>query len=228
MKWKAAIGLGVAGNFTGHLEQAGEASDFKDLAIVDPRAPKGVFPFYIPGDGSHFLHHYPISSTKIRLGLANENHQIEPEVSLLCDLRYENRCVVDITPREAMAHNDCSIRNNELHPYGIDSAVSSYSYMYDELIAWLIDRLNHQIDEGPLEDISQWLNDAGHPSQALISIGATRHTDFGETTFLDPGDWSVVAVYDGHQWDEDAIREIARSRDASERPGLSLLSQEVV
>lgn len=289
MKWKAAIGLGVAGNFAGHLEQAGEASDFKDLAIEDPRAPKGVFPFYVPGhgvvpghgadpengDGSHFLHQYPISSDRIRLGSANEKHQIEPEVSLLCELRYEDRCVVDIIPREAMAHNDCSIRregakkisekknwgeaskgtaeqsipidqfstggildefriasylirNDELHSYGVGSAVSSYSYMYGELIDWLIDRLNHQTDEGPLEDISQWLNVAGHPTEALISIGATRYTDYGETTFLESGDRSIVVVYDQRQYDEDAIRQIARSGDATERPGLSLLSQKVV
>jgi len=285
-KWKAAIGLGIAGNFAGHLEQAGEASDFKDLAIEDPRAPKGVFPFYVPRGttsgrgaapdaGSHFLHQYPISSDQIRLGSASEKHQIEPEVSLLCELRYEDLCIVDIVPREAMAHNDCSIRrdgakkisekknwgeaskgtaehsvpidqfsaggildqfriasylirNHELHAYGVDSAVSSYSYMYGELIEWLIDRLNNQIDEGPLEDISQWLNVAGHPTEALISIGATRYTDYGETTFLEPGDRSIVVVYDQRQYDEDAIGQIARAGDASERPGLSLLSQKVV
>jgi hypothetical protein len=280
-KWKAAIGLGVAGNFAGHLEQAGEASDFKGLAIEDPRAPKGVFPFYIPGHSaipdqrSHFLHQYPISSDEIQLGSASEKHQIEPEVALLCELRYEDRCVVDIMPREAMAHNDCSIRregakkisekknwgeaskgtakqsipidrftaggildhfriasylirNDELHSYGIDSAVSSYSYMYAELIDWLIDRLNHQTDEGPLEDISQWLNIAGYPSEALISIGATRYSEYGATTFLEPGDRSIVAVYDTHQYDEEPIHQIARSDDASERSGLSLLSQKVV
>jgi hypothetical protein len=289
MRWKAAIGLGVAGNFAGHLEQAGEASDFKDLAIEDPRAPKGVFPFYVPGSGivpdndtapsngagSHFLQQYPISSDRIRLGCVSENHQVEPEVSLLCELRYEDGCVVDILPREAMAHNDCSIRregakkisekknwgeaskgtaeqsipidqfsaggildhfrltsylirNGELHAYGADSAVSSYSYMYGELIEWLIDRLNDQTDEGPLEDIAQWLNVAGHPTEALISIGATRYTHYGETTFLEPGDRSTVALYDQRQFDEETIRQIARSGDASERSGLSLLSQKVV
>ncbi len=41
-RWKTWIGLGVAGNFAGHLERAGEADDFKDLAITDARASKGV------------------------------------------------------------------------------------------------------------------------------------------------------------------------------------------
>ena len=40
--------FGVAGNFTGHLEQAGEAADFVSVAAAE-NAPKAVFPTYIPG-----------------------------------------------------------------------------------------------------------------------------------------------------------------------------------
>jgi len=58
-----AIGLGVAGNFTGHLEQAGEASDFTHVATAEG-VPKGVFPFYVPPtkpvDAQHFLHTFPL------------------------------------------------------------------------------------------------------------------------------------------------------------------------
>ncbi|MFA7258063.1 MAG: DUF5718 family protein, partial [Aeromonas bestiarum] len=42
------IGLGVAGNFAGHLEQAGEASDFVAVVVRDTSAPKALFPFYVP------------------------------------------------------------------------------------------------------------------------------------------------------------------------------------
>ena len=38
--------FGVAGNFTGHLEQAGEAADFINLKVQDKSAPKGVFPTF--------------------------------------------------------------------------------------------------------------------------------------------------------------------------------------
>ena len=72
------IGLGVAGNFAGHLEQAGEASDFVDVVVEDAAAPKGIFPFYVPGSGPHFLHTNPVSSSEIRLGSDDEKHQIEP------------------------------------------------------------------------------------------------------------------------------------------------------
>jgi hypothetical protein len=273
--WEDVIGLGVAGNFTGHLEQAGEANDFKDLVIADANAPKGVFPFYVPGTGTHFLHRCPISSERIRLGSDDEKHQIEPEVALLCDLTYEGDRVVAITPREARAHNDCSIRregakkisekknwgpeskgtsdqailidrfeaggvlddyriasyllrDGELFEYGVDSPVSSYSYMYERLVTWLIDKLNHQVDEGPLEDIHSWLSTAGRPARALISVGATRYTDFGETNFLVRGDRCIVAVYDTNRFDEDVVRRLARDESTAPRDGLSLLRQQVV
>ena len=274
-RFQDVIGLGVAGNFTGHLEQAGEASDFKDLVIEDPNAPKGVFPFYVPGDGDHFLHTYPISADRIRLGSDSENHQVEPEMALLCDLEWEGERVSAVVPRRAMAHNDCSIRregakkisekknwgaatkgtaetsieidrfaaggildgyriasflvrDGEVHDYGVDSSASSYSYMYEKLLAWLVVKLNEQIDEGPLENISEWLAVAGRPAQALISIGATRYTDYGETTFLERGDEIVVAAYDGGRFDAEAIRAIASGTTAAPSDGLSLLRQAVV
>ena len=40
--------FGVAGNFTGHLEQAGEAKDFTNIKTKEENAPKAIFPTYIP------------------------------------------------------------------------------------------------------------------------------------------------------------------------------------
>ena len=40
--------FGVAGNFTGHLEQAGEASDFANVKTAETNAPKAIFPTYMP------------------------------------------------------------------------------------------------------------------------------------------------------------------------------------
>ena len=42
------FGFGVAGNFAGHLEQAGEAVDFTNVESAG-NAPKGIFPWYVPG-----------------------------------------------------------------------------------------------------------------------------------------------------------------------------------
>ena len=66
--WNQVIGLGVAGNFAGHLEQAGESADFVDVVVADQNAPKGIFPFYLPGGsaeglGAAALYQMPISPT---------------------------------------------------------------------------------------------------------------------------------------------------------------------
>lgn len=46
MDFKNAIGFGVAGNFAGHLEQAGEAADFLSVETKEAIQPKAIFPFF--------------------------------------------------------------------------------------------------------------------------------------------------------------------------------------
>lgn len=256
------IGLGVAGNFAGHLEQAGEASDFVAVVVRDTTAPKALFPFFVPGHPGQ-LGVFPLSDKAIFLPEAavsgDEKVQIEPEIALWCELEYAGKQVVAIHPRAFGAYNDCSIRrpnakkisekknwgeeskglaanllplsgftaggelddyriacylerDGELHAYGVDSAAIDYSYFHGKLLDWAIDKFNHQQDEGPAEHIQGLLAQAGHPPHALISIGATRYTPFGETHFLKPGDTSCVVVYPGSRYSEAEIREAIRSR----------------
>ncbi|MEE1952515.1 DUF5718 family protein [Aeromonas sp. 75A] len=256
------IGLGVAGNFAGHLEQAGEASDFVAVVVRDTTAPKALFPFFVPGHLGQ-LGVFPLSDKAIFLPEAavsgDEKVQIEPEVALWCELEYADKQVVAIHPRAFGAYNDCSIRrpnakkisekknwgeeskglaakllplsgfaagcelddyriacylerDGELYAYGVDSAAIDYSYFHGKLLDWAIDKFNHQQDEGPAEHIQGLLAQAGHPPHALISIGATRYTPFGETHFLKPGDTSCVVVYPGSRYSEADIREAIRSR----------------
>ncbi|MEM1356079.1 MAG: DUF5718 family protein [Planctomycetota bacterium] len=255
-----AIGFGVAGNFAGHLEQAGEASDFIGVT-AQAGAPKGVFPFYVPPvqptDPNHFLHTFPLSTDTIEhpgtIDGQPANLQSEPELALLCELAYDaDHFVTAINPTHFAAYNDCSTRrpnvtkisqkknwgpntkglasgqwlpldkfesggcldrfrlacyltrDGQLHTYGEDSPVAGpdgYGYMYTQLLDWLTDRLNHQKDAGPLEDLPNWLSIADHPSHAVIAIGATRYTPLGETTYLQPGDESIVIAYDQTQHD---------------------------
>ncbi|MGL4924606.1 DUF5718 family protein [Aeromonas sp. 30P] len=257
------IGLGVAGNFAGHLEQAGEASDFVAVVVRDTTAPKALFPFFVPGHPGQ-LGVFPLSDKAIFLPEAavsgDEKAQIEPEVALWCELEYAGKQVVAIHPRAFGAYNDCSIRrpnakkisekknwgeeskglaanllplsgfaagcelddyriacylerDGELYAYGVDSAAIDYSYFHGKLLDWAIDKFNHQQDEGPAEHIQGLLAQAGHPPHALISIGATRYTPFGETHFLKPGDISCVVVYPGSRYSEADIREAIRSRN---------------
>ena len=107
-KW---FGFGVAGNFAGHLEQAGEAADFVSV-VSEGTAPKGIFPWYAPGSDT-FLGEYPLSSDQILLPPEVDgplNLQIEPEVGLACQVRWQGDTVVSLQPCALGAFNDCSIR----------------------------------------------------------------------------------------------------------------------
>ena len=108
-KYKSYLGLGIAGNFALHLEQAGELEDFKDVITEDPNGPKGMFPFYIPGSDNQ-LGVFPLSDDTIILPEGDVNVQAEPEVGLVCDITYADGKVTAITPKQFGAYNDCSIR----------------------------------------------------------------------------------------------------------------------
>ncbi len=105
------FGFGVAGNFAGHLEQAGEADDFVNVAS-EGTAPKGIFPWYAPGYDS-FLGEFPLSSERILLPAESDgplNLQIEPEVGLACRVKWNGDTVASLEPFALGAFNDCSIR----------------------------------------------------------------------------------------------------------------------
>lgn len=106
------LGIGIAGNFAGHLSQAGEDKDFIG---TDDNAPKGVFPFYIPQGSGGPLGRYCINNQSIILPKdPSLNVQAEPELGLECDLIYdENKKVSDIIPKFFMAFNDASVRNDK-------------------------------------------------------------------------------------------------------------------
>lgn len=268
-------GIGVAGNFAGHLEQAGEAGDFAGVSAA-AGAPKGIFPFYVPGHGS-FLSAFPLSHETIAAptGAGADSLQPEPEVALACAVSYRpDGTVKALEPLAFGAFDDCSIRrpgaakisekknwgagskgvaprflalddggleqatashriasflrrDGELHRHGVDSPLSGYSYYGDRLLDWIVDRLvnQHGGPDDPLEPVGRYLRDAGRPTRALVAIGASRYTPFGESTRLAPGDDSIVAVYDSEQLDPDALAATLERPDAATLPGASVLTR---
>ena len=268
---KDIIGFGIAGNFAHHLEQAGESADFVDVVVDEEDAPKGIFPTYVPYHDS-FLGTYPFSSKKIAY-LEGKNLQVEPEVGLLCDVRYEDGKISALLPRRFMAYNDCSIRvegakkishkknwgedskgvsqdtiaidsfreggvmdgysltsfikrGEKIIQYGENSALLGYSYFYEKLEKWMIQKLNQQKDTGPLEDLQALLSAASYPKNLLISIGATRYTEFGEHHFLERGDILYVIVYPHKKIKHEEI--IPMIKENHFALGISTLIQEVV
>ena len=272
------FGIGVAGNFAGHLEQAGEAGDFAAVAAAG-NAPKGLFPFYAPGHDS-FLSVFPLSHDTIALpsdATQAASVQAEPEVGLACRVRYADTGAVEaLDPFAFGACNDCSIRrpgaakisekknwgahskgiarqlvaldgtsleratttyrltcflrrDGALHDYGVDSPLSGYSYYGDRLLGWIVDRLaeQHGSADSPLEPVGRYLTACGSPAEVLVAIGATRYTALGESTYLRPGDDSIVAVYDAAEHGPDDLRAAIERDDATTLRGASVLIQRV-
>ena len=102
--------FGIAGNVAGHLEQAGEASDFTTVA-AQVGMPKGMFPTHIPGHGS-FLGTQPFDAHRIVLpeGPDAALVQAEPELALLLRVAWRDGQVAALQPEGVAAYNDVSIR----------------------------------------------------------------------------------------------------------------------
>jgi hypothetical protein len=107
---KNVIGLGVAGNFAHHLEQAGELSDFENVETKEANAPKGIFPFYLPNSES-FLGRYPVGSEVLELPEYEANTQVEPEVAVWFEIVYDDtNKVIELKAKKFTAFNDATIR----------------------------------------------------------------------------------------------------------------------
>ena len=100
-------------------------------------------------------------------------------------------------------------RDGSLTEYGEDSAVRNYSYVYKKLIDWCLEKLNTQSDDGPVENIHSYLSACGKPETLLLSIGATRYTEFGKTNFLQDKDVSVVMLYPENRYSRKELEQFA-------------------
>ena len=116
MQLEDVICLGVAGNFAHHLEQAGELEDFKNVVTETVDAPKGIFPFYLPGSDT-FLGLYSIGTDTLTLPSYEANAQVEPEIAVLFDIVYNDKKeVIDLIAQKFTTFNDC--------PYGVETEKS--------------------------------------------------------------------------------------------------------
>ena len=118
-------------------------------------------------------------------------------------------------------------RDDKLNAYGENVALKGYSYFHQKLLDWIVNQINNQDDFGPLEDIKTYIRACNNPKNLIISIGATRYTDYGESTFLQSGDEVLVVVYDHNKYDVKDI-ELALEVKEYKAPYMSLLAQKVI
>lgn len=118
-------------------------------------------------------------------------------------------------------------RDGKVIQYGEDSELLGYSYFYGKLNDWIINKLNTQKDHGPLEDLNRLIIEAEKPKNLLISIGATRYTEFGETHYLEKGDVLYIIVYNHRRFVHDSIIDMIE-KDEFGTCQISVLRQEVI
>ncbi|MES9855003.1 MAG: DUF5718 family protein [Sedimenticola sp.] len=118
-------------------------------------------------------------------------------------------------------------RSGDIMRYGEDVELTGYSYFYAKLCDWMKNQINTQQDRGPLEPLLEYLEKCGYPEQAVISIGATRYTPFGEANFLTEGDEVIIALYDSEMHGPDQIMTDV-SAESYEKEGVSYLVKKVV
>jgi len=116
-------------------------------------------------------------------------------------------------------------RDGKIYQYGEDSPVTTYNYFYNQLENWIIEKLNNQKDNGPLEDLNKHLEDNDYPENMIISIGATSYTEFGENNFLQKGDEIFVYVYDSNQYSQNDILKNIEKEETKKLEHCSILHQ---
>ncbi|QOP43076.1 hypothetical protein FJR45_03545 [Sulfurimonas sediminis] len=117
-------------------------------------------------------------------------------------------------------------RENKLHTYGENVELNGYSYFYDKLTKWIQNQLNTQEDFGPLENIKAYINRCNNPTNAIISIGATRYTSYGEKTFLQKGDEIFVVLYNHKRYSLQNIMDTIHDNNYTKEQ-MSILAQRV-
>lgn len=118
-------------------------------------------------------------------------------------------------------------REDELYAYGEDVELKGYSYFYEKLQKWMVEQINTQKDFGPLEPLSEYIAACKNPKDAIISIGATRYTPFGEATFLKEGDEVFVVLYNNTLISlDDVIQSI--KNNSYDLSNISILKQKVI
>lgn len=136
--------------------------------------------------------------------------------------KFENGGIMD-------SFSICSFlkREGQLEAYGENVALSGYSYFYTKLTEWIKNQINTQKDFGPLEPLNEYIKACDYPSKAIISIGATRYTPYGEKTFLKPDDEVIVVLYNHEKISYDAMLTSLKNEEYTNKD-MSILSQRVI
>nr|WP_321268012.1 DUF5718 family protein [uncultured Sulfurimonas sp.] len=125
------------------------------------------------------------------------------------------------------SYSICSFlrRDGELKVYGEDVELNGYSYFYEKLLEWMTNQINTQENFGPLEPLNEYVAACANPKEAIISIGATRYTEYGENTFLQKNDEVIIVLYNRNDFSSQEVIQKIENRSYEK---MSVLAQKVI
>ncbi|WP_375748199.1 DUF5718 family protein [Vibrio sp. HN007] len=98
----------------------------------------------------------------------------------------------------------------------------------DELIKWVIDRVNNQKSEGMYEEILPSVNEMSFPEELILFTGAPNYSQWGEDNFVEKGDTVHIAAFQASSWSQEQVKKLFVSKEIINNDEILTLSQEVV
>ena len=112
-------------------------------------------------------------------------------------------------------------RENEWIEYGINSSVREYSYFYQKLLDWIIESMNTQSDQGPMENISPLSKTSTISRVCLDQYWSDSIHRFWKIQLSSAGDQSIVITYDETVYSSESILTQLRNHTILQAPHLS-------
>ena len=87
-------------------------------------------------------------------------------------------------------------RAGKTEQYSVAAPARTYLCFHEELLEYIVDRINHQASEGKFEPIWPELVRSDYPTSMWCALGAGEYTEWGKANFLQRADQALVMVYD--------------------------------
>ncbi len=97
-----------------------------------------------------------------------------------------------------------------------------------ELINWIIDRINNQLNEGMYEAILPEVIDNDYPEELILYTGAPNYSQWGEENFLEVGDKVYIAGYFSEFRNESEVTEMFKKGDLINNDQILSFRQEMI
>ncbi len=119
-------------------------------------------------------------------------------------------------------------RDGQLHLATPEVSCTELKVFYCYLMAWMVERINTQHDEGMYQAILPQIANLGYPQELVLYTGAPNYTQWGEDNFVQKGDVIHIAAYNAVEFSQHAIEDMFANNQLKNNESVLSLSQIVV